>query len=109
LDSASNHPDNPCLFVQRAAGDIDMSEPTASQLLAESAIPFDEACLKVIALEKQRDELLDAAKYSVSRLAEFNAGGTIETAQHMKTAQKMLFDAVKNADPGYYGIKQEAT
>lgn len=54
-------------------------------------------------------DLLEAAKFALKIIAEFNAGGSIETAQQMKTAQQNLFNAVKKSDPKYYGFKDDYT
>lgn len=56
-------------------------------------------------LIKQRDKLLHAAKFAVRVLAEENAGGTLESKRRMRDAQLVLFEAVKAADPAYYGLK----
>lgn len=51
------------------------------------------------------EQLLDAAKYALKVIAEFNAGGTIETERQMKEAQQKLFSAVRASDPAYCGIE----
>lgn len=57
-------------------------------------------------LQEQRDQLLDANKYALKVIAEYNAGGAMETPFKMRTAQQKLFDAVRDVDPEYYGIKK---
>lgn len=57
----------------------------------------------------ENKDLLKAAKFALKVISEFNAGGSIETAQQMKTAQQDLFNAVKKADPKYYGISKDYT
>lgn len=57
-------------------------------------------------LQEQRDKLLGATKYALKVIAEYNAGGTIETQRQMRTAQQQLFNAVKDADPEYFGLKK---
>lgn len=52
-------------------------------------------------------ELLEAAKYALMVIAEFNEGGSIETKQQMKDAQVKLFSAVCNIDPKYYGVRED--
>ena len=56
-------------------------------------------------LQEQRDKLLAAAKFAVSRLADFNGTDTEETRRMLVAAQQKLFEAVKTTDPAYYGLK----
>lgn len=58
---------------------------------------------RLVACWNTHDGLLAAAQYAVRVLAEENAGGTIESKQRMKTAQGLLFKAIEQADPAYYG------
>jgi cellobiose-specific phosphotransferase system component IIA len=48
-------------------------------------------------------KLLAAAKYAVRVIAEERAGGSTESKRLMTQAQSMLFEAISEADPAYYG------
>ena len=51
-------------------------------------------------------DLLAAAQYALTVIAEVRAGGTIESETRLKIAQQRLFNVVKAADPAYFGIRQ---
>jgi hypothetical protein len=53
------------------------------------------------------NKLLHAAKYAVRTIAEERAGGTIESERKMETAQKLLFEAIREADPKYFYTGEE--
>ena len=56
-------------------------------------------------LEEKYEKLLKAAKFACTQLAKHNAGGMIEEARMMDASGKGLFEAIKMAEPSYYGIK----
>jgi hypothetical protein len=80
-----------------------ISTETMENMVAEGATLKIRARDNIADAGKLHAKLLAAAKHAVRVIAEERAGGSTESKRLMQQAQAMLFSAISEADPAYYG------
>jgi hypothetical protein len=91
--------------MRRIVAAVNASAEISTETLERISLPTNaiNMLMESAEIEKQRAKLLAAAKMAVRVIAEERAGGSTESKRLMQQAQAMLFSAISEVDPAYYG------